>query len=145
MKKSLKFVLSLLIFIVSIMVFTNVAFADATEKSDPLVPVTEQQVDQMENGVVYIGSEGCSDCINFKPILKDYLVTKSQSVNYFQIDEYVNNPDMGTLMDKLGVEYIPTIIVIQKGKVLKSWVMENDYVKELENISSFLSSKQLSW
>lgn len=145
MKKFIKIVLGLTTLIFSIIVFTNVACATVTDTSGPLVPVTEQQVSQMENGVVYIGSEGCPDCNNFKPILQNYLESKKHSVNYFCVDKYINNSDIGDLMDKLGVEYIPTIVVIQNGKVIKSWVVENNFTKTLNDISSFLASKQLSW
>ncbi|MBO2705779.1 thioredoxin family protein [Lactiplantibacillus plantarum] len=140
-----KIILSLISLTVLIVFFTTISSANTGDTSESFVPVTEQQVNQMKNGVVYIGSDSCPDCINFKPTLESYLKSKGQTVNYFQIDKYVNDPDMRDLMERLNVEYIPTIVVIQNGRMIKSWVMEDNDAKTLDVISNFLMSSQLNW
>lgn len=80
--------------------------------------------------VIWFGSQTCSYCISFSEVLDDSYWDYYYDINYIDITT-LSDSDFETLKyidSKLDIEYTPTVMVLQNGKVkdIKTGTMDKD-------------------
>lgn len=111
----------------------------------PLKQTTIQGVDSMlgskENSIVYVGRDNCPDCILYKPKLVSFLEKENYEINYLDTTGSENDVEVfRSYYNKLGVESIPAVIFIEKGKI--DQILYAD--KESENIERTIKAFKTS-
>jgi predicted bacteriocin transport accessory protein len=113
-------------------------------KPNPLVSISQKDIasniSQKNSLIVYIGRDSCPTCRVFKPKLIKYLNARHKHIFYFNTQG--NNKeihDFRKFYNNLGVHYVPSIIIIKKGKVINILPKENlnkleKYLKNLEEM-----------
>lgn len=148
MKRILLFlsILGGFLFTFSSFTFAN-ASTNATVPSSDTVTVnnTLTEMSTAQNGVYYVGSDRCPDCIEFEPHLIAYLHQNNLKINEFKVDQYLSNPDIYELMGRLNIEYIPNIVILQNGKVIHNWIMGDNYENMLDEITTYAQQHGVSW
>lgn len=88
--------------------------------------------------VVWFGSQTCSYCASFSEVLNESYWDYYYDINYIDVST-LSDSDLVTLKsldDKLDIEYTPTVVVLQNGKVkdIKTVTMDKDvYYEFLDN------------
>lgn len=69
------------------------------------------------NAVIYIGKNTCSDCLNLFSKIKKIL--QNQNIETFYLDANKNRDEdlFKSVLQKLEVEMVPTILIIKNGVV----------------------------
>lgn len=141
MKKRISIII--IIFVNIIMIYTNTNISKATDKFLDNASISTMMTPS--NGVYYIGSEHCPSCVKMKPHLIEYITYRRKHTFYFNVDNYINNDKMPIIMSKLGVEYIPTILIIKDGKVIFNEVIEDNYLNNFNSISHIATINNIDW
>lgn len=72
-------------------------------------------IDNNETFVLYVGSETCSACKIYKPILDEFLIEQELIVKYVDLDTLSSN-DYNEFLKKIAVTGTPTTIFYKEGK-----------------------------
>lgn len=108
--------------------------------------VEYEQIEEMLSSKVqfllYIGRDDCGDCIEFYPILDDYIKTHKDTGIYYlnirQIRDNAKKEDASQkekdfyqkIYDTFDLEWTPTIEWIRNGKIAKKYqYLDEDYIK----------------
>jgi predicted bacteriocin transport accessory protein len=78
----------------------------------------ESNINKKNNFIVYVGRDSCPSCKAFKPKLIKYLSARQKKIFYFNTqgtNEAIH--EFRKFYNSLGVRYVPSIIIIQNGKV----------------------------
>lgn len=131
------------------------------QKTEGIVEVTYEKItDLMDRDVsflLYIGRDDCGDCIEFYPILEEYLEdNENTGIYYLNIKEIRDNARkedaseeekqfFEDIYDTFKIEWTPTIEWIRNGKIYKKYqFLDEDYIdikdreKQKERRNEFL-------
>ncbi|AHI56416.1 thioredoxin family protein [Listeria ivanovii] len=85
----------------------------------------KQKMADKYTGFVYVGRPTCEDCQAFQPILKKELETRElkEPLAYYNTDKASkkSRDDMTTLLKKMNIESVPTIVYLKDGKVASTY------------------------
>lgn len=85
----------------------------------------------------YLGRPTCEYCRAFSPVLKSFSERISLPIYYYDMDQGDWGKEIGQfLMDRMGLEGIPTLIYIKNGKPLAKQIGDGPNVNELLGIFS---------
>ncbi|EIA21176.1 thioredoxin family protein [Listeria fleischmannii] len=95
----------------------------------------KEQLDQKEDGFIYVGRPSCVDCQAFQPILKEALQEEhfSGKMAYYNTDaaSKENREQMMSLLKGLKIDSVPTMVYLKDGKVASKF-LGNDSKSELK-------------
>lgn len=118
-------------------------YTTMTNNSKNIIEIKNlRTIEELEMSYVYFGRDSCSDCVAFKPYMEKVLSKNSKSVNYVDTQMHKENNLYKEIKNKYNIKYVPTLIFINKGKIIKTFNMTN-YEKltnendKLKYISSF--------
>lgn len=90
-----------------------------------LTRVNVEQVSEMfsnnDSGIIYVGRSTCPGCVEFVPKLNEALSNNSSNttVYYFDTDRNRELDNFGVIVEKLGVETVPTLVIIENGNAVQ--------------------------
>lgn len=130
----------LIICIIFTVIFINYINKKGTDVG--LVSITQEEISTLisnkEDAVIYVGRETCPDCKKVKPILLEELEDNNKSLYYFDTtaegEELYNYRQF---YNSLGVQSVPTIIVIKSGLIEKNI----DLIKDSGKIPTILNEE----
>ena len=130
-------------FILIICVIVTVVFINYINKKGSnvgLVSITQEEISTLisneEDAIIYVGRETCPDCKKVKPILLEELEKSNKSLYYFDTtSEGEELYKYRQFYNSLGVQSVPTIIVIKSGSIEKNI----DLIKNPEKIPTILT------
>ena len=96
----------------------------------------KKMLDNNDTFVLYIGSKTCSHCQDFAPTLKKVIRKYDLDVKYIDISKLTNKEYL-TLKNKTMLQGTPTVVFVEKGKVLSGNHKIQGAVDENEVISVF--------
>ena len=73
-----------------------------------------KKIENKENFVLYVGNEGCHNCVSYEPKLKEVL--KEYNLTIYKLDNSkLSEDEFNKLNEKFSVSGTPTIMFITKG------------------------------
>jgi thioredoxin 1 len=70
--------------------------------------------------LLYFWQPNCAPCESTTPMLEEVASEYSKKVVLVKID--TTNPENKAVHDTYGINSIPTLVVVQKGKIISQWV-----------------------
>ncbi len=136
----------ILVIIMSILILCGCHYKSEKLNIIGINSITYEKLTQCLNSdvtfLLYIGRDDCGDCIEFYPILEDYIDKHSGSgIYYLNIKEYrdASRQEDATQEEKefyeniykeLDFDWTPTIHVVRSGKFIRSYqYLDEDYIK----------------
>lgn len=107
-------------------------YVESSKASGSLISLDSQEIEEhiknKENLWIYIGRPTCPECEKLSPVLKEVLEENNKHVYYYNTDEArkENEQEMITLLEKLEVKLVPTIIHLKEGEIIKTSVGYQD-------------------
>lgn len=95
--------------------------------------------DKTFTGILYIGRHTCPACKSFRPKLNSAIIQTGENVYYMntEISKKDFPKEHANIMDKLNIEFVPSMRLIKKGEVIESPDMTSwqksqivDWIKE---------------
>ena len=85
-----------------------------------------------EKNIFFVGRDTCPACKNFKPTVMEFANKEKINIYYVNIGNFENN-DFDMISDFVNIQYIPTLIISNNGKILynESSVKSYDVLKNL--------------
>lgn len=84
--------------------------------------ITKQEfkakLDSGERFVIYVGRATCPYCHKYRPHQDAVLDKLDETIFSLDTEFYKNDPDVKAIRDNLGIEYVPTIAVIENGEIV---------------------------
>ena len=86
-----------------------------------------------QSGIIYIGRNSCPDCKDFYPKLEQIISHYNQDIFYYNtaIDRESRKEEMLNVLNELEVEFIPIILVFNKGEI--EYKFTDDIYQKFEN------------
>jgi predicted bacteriocin transport accessory protein len=88
---------------------------DLLIKDKIVIPYSFEKVEnEKDKYYLYFGRNDCPYCQDFLPEL--YNLADRSEVKLYYVDTNIKNEQLDELLEKFNVEYVPTLIKIDKGK-----------------------------
>lgn len=80
------------------------------------------ELDGIDTGTIYFGSDNCPTCVEFKPILEDFCNKNVSIVYYFDLGYLLDNKildevTLDTVLNKYQIEKFPTLITVRNSEL----------------------------
>lgn len=129
-----KKLLYLSILLVGIMLVILFSFNKNNYGFEPITTPDWTNISSKNNSptLVYLGRDSCNKCIEFKPLLKDFLEENKLQAYYF--DTSLNKGNTNNIVKKYNVFAVPSIVVLKNNDYFV--IMDENYQSMLDQIES---------
>ena len=124
----------ILVIMISILVLTGCSLFKSYKEIN--YSEYKKMLDNNDTFVLYIGSKNCTHCKDFAPTLKKVIRKYDLDVKYIDISK-LTNKENAVLKNKTRLQGTPTIVFVEKGKVLSGNHKVQGAVDEEEVIKVF--------
>ncbi|MDR1773820.1 MAG: thioredoxin family protein [Clostridioides sp.] len=91
---------------------------------------------EKEYKLIYIGRDTCHQCVSFKPKLETIIKSNLINIDYYNTDKARKNniENLNQFLDDTKIDSVPTVIVVNKGTVIKKF----DGNTDVEELSKYI-------
>ncbi len=85
------------------------------------------------SGYVYFTRPTCSKCVDFSQVLQTTSAAKERNLRYLDTDFWRKDPNFTTIMQKYDIKGVPSLLLLERGKIVSRFLTENTEEEKVKN------------
>ena len=109
----------------------------------PMLSKENYGLSKTKKEIMFFSMKGCGHCVEFQPVW-DALVNNYGSTEHLELIQ-IKYPEQQDIVEQYGIKSFPTIVAVNKGKIIDTYNDERSYEPLQRWMTHFISDVKLSY